>query len=161
MILCICKLTFHIVFEDYNDIKYFFPSRAIYIAIHILIHYFYLKLVFDCIEHYIEMDTFSIIRVGKQSFHRMLMKRVILYILIFTLFSIFIDFLLYQKISVLGLIITLCVEIILGICVVIMYKKLNTNIFVVTLILGIFIQGLLGFLIHYYDLSQILVLLFV
>ena len=62
IILLICSSTFHITFQDYNDIKYFFPSRTIFIAINILVNYFYLKISFNCIEQYIEIDTLSLIR---------------------------------------------------------------------------------------------------
>ena len=83
IILFICSSTFHISFQDYNDIKYFFPSRAIYIAINILINYFYLKISFNCIEQHIEMDIFSLIRVGRKEFNKMVVKRVISFVIIF------------------------------------------------------------------------------
>lgn len=148
MILLVCSFTFDILFEDYNDIKYFFPSRTIYIAINILINYFYLKISFDCIEQYIEIDTFSLIRVGKQEFNRMLIKRVITFIILFIIFSVCSDLILYKDVCITGLIFTLFIEIFLGIFMVVMYKKLSTNTFIVTLLICILVRGMISILMN-------------
>lgn len=144
IILIICSFTFHISFQDYNDIKYFFPNRAIYVAINILINYFYLKISFDCIEQYIEIDINSLIRVGKKEFNKILIKRVIIYAVLFIVLSICSDLILYQDICILGPIIIVFIEILLGIFMIIMYKKFSTNTFVVTLVISLFLRGLIS-----------------
>lgn len=146
IILFICSFTFHISFQDYNDIKYFFPSRAIYIAINILINYFYLKISFDCIDQYIEIDIFSLIRVGRKEFNKMLIKRVINFVVLFIVLSVCSDLILYKDICILGLIITVSIELFLGVFMIIMYKKLSTNTFVIALVICIFVRGAISLL---------------
>ena len=148
VILFACSYTFHISFQDYNDIKYFFPSRAIYIAINILINYFYLKISFDCIEQYIEIDLFSLIRVGKKEFNKMLIKRVVKFIVIFIVLSVCSDLILYNDICVLGLIETVAIELFLGVFMIIMYKKLSTNTFIIALMICISIRGAITLFYH-------------
>lgn len=146
IILFVCSFTFHISFQDYNDIKYFFPSRAIYIAINILINYFYLKISFDCIDQYIEIDIFSLIRVGRKEFNKMLIKRVINFVVLFIVLSVCSDLILYKDICILGLIITVSIELFLGVFMIIMYKKLSTNTFVIALVICIFVRGAISLL---------------
>lgn len=144
IILLVCSFTFHISFQDYNNIKYFFPSRAIYIAISILVNYFYLKISFDCIEQYIEIDTFSLIRIGKEEFNKLLIKRVIKTIILFIILSVCSDLILYKDVCIVGLIVTLFIEIFLGVFMIVIYKKLNTHTFIVTLLICILVKGIIS-----------------
>ena len=154
IILSVCSFTFHISFQDYNDIKYLFPSRAIYIAISILVNYFYLKISFDCIEQYIEMDTFSLIRIGKKEFNKILIKRVIKTIILFIILSVCSDLLLYKDVYFTGIIITLFIEIFLGVFMIVIYKKLNTNTFILTLLICILVRGIISIFINNNDIYR-------
>ena len=138
----ICKEVFHINFIDYADIKYFFPQRPIYIVFSHLVNYFYLKIVFDCIFQYIEIDTFTIIRMGRKKYHIMMFKRIVSTLVVFVLFSIFTDFLFYD-ICILGLIGTVFIEIVVGLCMSFFYKKLGTHTFMITFILIVFTKYLI------------------
>ncbi|WP_337513377.1 hypothetical protein, partial [Catenibacterium sp.] len=77
ILFLICKEVFYITFIDFADIKYFFPQRLIYIVFSLLVNYFYLKIVFDCIFQYIEIDTFTIIRMGRKKYHTTIFKRIV------------------------------------------------------------------------------------
>lgn len=103
ILFLICREVFHISFIDYADIKYFFPQRSIYIAFSLLVNYLYLKIVFDCIFQYIEIDIFSIIRMGRKKYHTMMFKRIVFTLVAFVFFSILTDFFFYD-ICILGLI---------------------------------------------------------
>lgn len=142
ILFLICRKVFHISFTDYNDIKYFFPQRSIYIVFSFLVNYFYLKIVFDCIFKYIEIDTFSIIRMGRKKYHIMMVKRIVYTIVVFVLFSILTDFF-FHDICILGLIETVCIEIVIGLCMSFFYKRLGTHTFMIAFILIMFSKYLI------------------
>lgn len=139
ILFLICREVFHI---DFIDIKYFFPQRPIYIVFSLLVNYFYLKIVFDCIFKYIEINTFSIIRMGRKKYHIMMFKRIVYTLIVFVLFSILTDFF-FHDICILGLIETVCVEIVIGLCMSLFYKRLGTHTFMVNLILIICVKYLM------------------
>ena len=140
ILFLICKEVFHI---DFIDIKYFFPLRPIYVVFSLLVNYFYLKIVFDCIFQYIEIDTFSIIRMGRRKYHIMMFKRILYTIIIFILFSTFTDLFFFHDICILGLIETVCIETVIGLWMSVFYKRLGTHTFMVNLILIIFVKYLM------------------
>ena len=140
ILFLICKEVFHI---DFIDIKYFFPLRPIYVVFSLLVNYLYLKIVFDCIFQYIEIDTFSIIRMGRRKYHIMMFKRIFYTILIFILFSIFTDLFFFHDICILGLLETVCIEIVIGLWMSVFYKRLGTYTFMVNLILIILVKYLM------------------
>lgn len=142
ILFLICKEVFHINFIDYADIKYFFPQRPIYIVFSLLVNYFYLKIVFDCIFRYIEIDTFSIIRMGRKKYHTMMLERIVYTLVVFVLFSILTDFF-FCDICILGLIGTVCIEIVVGLCMSLFYKRLGTHTFMITFILIVFTKYLI------------------
>lgn len=142
ILFLICKEVFHINFIDYADIKYFFPRRPIYIVFSLLVNYFYLKIVFDCIFQYIEIDTFSIIRMGRKKYHAMMFKRVMHTLVVFVLFSILTDFF-FLDICILGLIETVCIEIVIGLCMSIFHKRLGTHTFMIAFTLIMFTKYLI------------------
>ena len=137
----ICKEVFHISFNDYADIKYFFPQRPIYIVFSLLVNYFYLKIVFYCIFQYIEIDIFSIIRMGRKKYHTLMLERIVNTLVVFVFFSILTDFFFYD-ICILGLIGTVFIEIVVGLCMSLFYKRLGSHTFMITFILIIFIKYL-------------------
>ena len=139
ILFLICKEVFHI---DFIDIKYFFPQRTIYVVFAFLVNYFYLKIVFDCIFQYIEIDIFSIIRMGRKKYHTMMLKRIISTLIIFVLFSILTDFF-FLDICILGLIETVCIEIVIGLCMSFFYKRLGTHTFMIAFILIMFSKYLI------------------
>ena len=139
ILFLICKEVFHI---DFIDIKYFFPQRPIYIIFSLLVNYFYLKIVFDCIFQYIEIDTFSIIRMGRKKYHTMMFKRIISTLIAFVLFSVLTDFF-FHDICILGLIETICIEIVIGLCMSLYHKRLGTHTFMIAFILIMFIKYLI------------------
>ena len=139
ILFLICKEVFHI---DFIDIKYFFPQRPIYIVFSLLINYFYLKIVFDCIFQYIEIDTFSIIRMGRKKYHTMMFKRIISTLVVFVLFSILTD-LFFHDICILGLIETICIEIVIGLCMSLFHKRLGTHTFMIAFTLIMFSKYLI------------------
>lgn len=134
ILFLICREVFHISFTDYIDIKYFFPQRSIYIVFSLLVNYLYLKIVFDCIFQYIEIDIFSIIRMGRKKYHTMMFKRIVNTLVAFVFFSILTDFYFYD-ICILGLIGTICIEIGVGLCISFFYKKLGSHTFMIAFIL--------------------------
>lgn len=140
ILFLICKEVFHI---DFIDIKYFFPQRPIYIVFSLLVNYFYLKIVFDCIFQYMEIDTFSIIRMGKKKYHTMMFKRIMHTLISFVFFSIFTDLFCFHDICILGLIETVCIETVIGLWMSIFYKRLGTHTFMANLILIIFVKYLM------------------
>lgn len=142
ILFLICREVFHISFTDYIDIKYFFPQRSIYIAFSLLVNYLYLKIVFDCIFQYIEIDIFSIIRMGRKKYHAMMFKRIVFTLVAFVFFSILTEFFFYD-ICILGLIETVCIEIIIGLCMSLFYKRLGTHTFMIAFILIMFIKYLI------------------
>lgn len=142
ILFLICKEVFHITFIDYADIKYFFPQRPIYIVFSLPVNYFYLKIVFDCIFRYIEIDIFSVIRMGRKKYHTTMFKRIVDTLVVFVLFSILTDFFFYD-ICILGLIGTVFIEIVVGLCMSLFYKRLGTHTFMITFILIIFIKYLI------------------
>lgn len=139
ILFLICKEVFHI---DFIDIKYFFPQRPIYIVFSLLVNYFYLKIVFDCIFQYIEIDTFSIIRMGRKKYHTMMLKRIMNTLIVFVLFSILTDFF-FLDICILGLIETVCIEIVIGLCMSIFHKRLGTHTFMIAFTLIMFTKYLI------------------
>lgn len=142
ILFLICREVFHINFFDYADIKYFFPQRPIYIVFSLLVNYLYLKIVFDCIFQYIEIDIFSIIRMGRKKYHTMMFKRIVFTLVEFVFFSILTDFFLYD-IRILGLIGTVCIEIGVGLCMSFFYKKLGSHTFMIAFILIMFTKYLI------------------
>ena len=142
ILFLICKEVFYITFIDFADIKYFFPQRLIYIVFSLLVDYFYLKIVFDCIFQYIEIDTFTIIRMGRKKYHTTIFKRIVDTLVVFVLFSILTDFF-FCDICILGLIGTVCVEIVVGLCMSLLYKRLGTHTFMITFILIVFTKYLI------------------
>ena len=142
ILFLICTEVFHITFIDYVDIKYFFPQRPIYIVFSFLVNYFYLKIVFDCIFQYIEIDTFSIIRMGRKKYHTMMFKRIISTLIAFVLFSVLTDFF-FHDICILGLIETICIEIVIGLCMSLYHKRLGTHTFMIAFILIMFSKYLI------------------
>ena len=142
ILFLICKEVFHITFIDYADIKYFFPQRPIYIVFSLLVNYLYLKIVFDCIFQYIEIDTFTIIRMGRKKYHTTIFKRIVDTLVVFVLFSILTDFF-FCDICILGLIGTVCIEIVVGLCMSLLYKRLGTHTFMITFILIVFTKYLI------------------
>lgn len=142
ILFLICKEAFHINFIDYADIKYFIPQRPIYIVFSLLVNYLYLKIVFDCIFQYIEIDTFSIIRMGRKKYHTMIFKRIVDTLVVFALFSILTDFF-FHDICILGLIGTICIEIAVGLCMSFFYKRLGTHTFMIAFILIVFTKYLI------------------
>lgn len=142
ILFLICKEVFYINFIDFADIKYFFPQRPIYIVFSLLVNYFYLKIVFDCIFQYIEIDTFTIIRMGRKKYHTTIFKRIVDTLVVFVLFSILTDFF-FCDICILGLIGTVCIEIVVGLCMSLLYKRLGTHTFMITFILIVFTKYLI------------------
>lgn len=140
ILFLICREVFHI---DFIEIKYFFPKRPIYIVFSLLVNYFYLKIVFDCIFKYIEIDTFSIIRMGRKKYHIMMFKRILHTLVSFVLFSIFTDLFFFHDICILGLVETVCIEIVIGLWMSVFYKILGTHTFMVNLILIICVKYLM------------------
>lgn len=142
ILFLICKEVFYINFIDFSDIKYFFPQRPIYIVFSLLVNYFYLKIVFDCIFRYIEIGIFSVIRMGRKKYYTMMLERIVYTLVVFVLFSILTDFFFYD-ICILGLIGTVFIEIVVGLCMSLFYKRLGTHTFMITFILIIFIKYLI------------------
>ena len=142
ILFLICREVFHISFTDYIDIKYFFPQRSIYIVFSLLVNYLYLKIVFDCIVQYIEIDIFSIIRMGRKKYHTMMFKRIVNTLVAFVFFSILTDLFFYD-ICILGLIGTICIEIGVGLCISFFYKKLGSHTFMIAFILIMFTKYLI------------------
>ena len=142
ILFLICREVFHISFTDYIDIKYFFPQRSIYIVFSLLVNYLYLKIVFDCIFQYIEIDIFSIIRMGRKKYHTMMFKRIVNTLVAFVFFSILTDFYFYD-ICILGLIGTICIKIGVGLCISFFYKKLGSHTFMIAFILIMFTKYLI------------------
>ncbi len=142
ILFLICREVFHISFTDYIDIKYFFPQRSIYIVFSLLVNYLYIKIVFDCIVQYIEIDIFSIIRMGRKKYHTMMFKRIVNTLVAFVFFSILTDFYFYD-ICILGLIGTICIEIGVGLCISFFYKKLGSHTFMIAFILIMFTKYLI------------------
>ena len=142
ILFLICREVFHISFTDYIDIKYFFPQRSIYIVFSLLVNYLYLKIVFDCIFQYIEIDIFSIIRMGRKKYHTLMLERIVNTLVVFVFFSILTDFFFYD-ICILGLIGTICIEIGVGLCMSFFYKKLGSHTFMIAFILIMFTKYLI------------------
>ena len=142
ILFLICREVFHISFTDYIDIKYFFPQKSIYIVFSLLVNYLYLKIVFDCIVQYIEIDIFSIIRMGRKKYHIMMFKRIVFTLVAFVFFSILTDFF-FCDICILGLIGTVFIEIVVGLCMSLLYKRLGTHTFMITFILIVFTKYLI------------------
>ena len=140
ILFLICKEVFHI---DFIDIKYFFPQRPIYVVLSLLVNYFYLKIVFDCILQYIEIDTFSIIRMGRKKYHTMMFERIVYTLVVVILFSILTDFF-SHNICILGLIETVCIEIAIGLCMSFFYKRLGSHTFIIAFILIMFTKYLIS-----------------
>ena len=90
-----------------------------------------------------EIDKFSIIRMGRRKYHIMMFKRIFYIILIFILFSIFTDLFCFHDICILGLIETVCIETVIGLWMSVFYKRLGTHTFMVNLILIIFVKYLM------------------
>lgn len=72
----------------------------------------------------------------------MMFKRIVYTLIVFVLFSILTDFF-FHDICILGLIETVCVEMVIGLCMSLFYKRLGTHTFMVNLILIIFVKYLM------------------
>lgn len=90
-----------------------------------------------------EIDTFSIIRMGKKKYHTMMFKRIMHTLVSFVFFSIFTDLFCFHDICILGLIETVCIETVIGLWMSVFYKRLGTHTFMVNLILIIFVKYLM------------------
>lgn len=143
LILSLCKFVFEIQFNDFVEIKYLLPNRLIYIMISILVNYIYLKISFQCIEQYLETNIFSLIRIGKIKLNQLLLKRSCTYITVFSLFSILIDNILYQNISIYGLIFTIVIELMVSGFIVVSHKKLQSNVLMVSLLFCLLLKTIL------------------
>lgn len=73
----------------------------------------------------------------------MMFKRIFYTILIFILFSIFTDLFFFHDICILGLLETVCIEIVIGLWMSVFYKRLGTYTFMVNLILIILVKYLM------------------
>lgn len=135
-----CSSVFKISFTDYIDIKYLFPHNSIYIAISILLNYFYLKILFNCIESYIRMDILIISRIGKKTFNRKLIIHVFKCLMIFLLLSIIFDLFLYRKFYFEALLITIFLELVIGLFMIRTFKKLSSNLVLISLIIIIILR---------------------
>lgn len=143
-ILLVCTFVFKIQFSDFVEIKYVFPNRVIYIMISILINFIYLKISFQCIEQYLEINVFSLIRIGRKEFNKILLKRSCAYITVFSVLSIFIDYLLYQRYSIYGLTLTILVELIISVFIIFTHTKIHSNILLISLIFCLLIKAILN-----------------
>lgn len=134
-LLLISTLYFKIVFTDYILIKYLFPTRMIHIMISIVVNYYYVKIGYQCLEQYLEIDTLSIIRIGKKRFIVLLIKRIILYLSLFILFSLLVDLILFQKFYALGIVLNLVIVIIVNILMILFYNSVRTHYLPISLFL--------------------------
>lgn len=89
-----------------------------------------------------EIDTFTIIRMGRKKYHTTIFKRIVDTLVVFVLFSILTDFF-FCDICILGLIGTVCIEIVVGLCMSLLYKRLGTHTFMITFILIVFTKYLI------------------
>ena len=94
------------------------------------------------IFQYIEIDIFSIIRMGRKKYHTLMLERIVNTLVVFVFFSILTDFFFYD-ICILGLIGTVFIEIVVGLCMSLFYKRLGSHTFMITFILIIFIKYLI------------------
>ena len=90
-----------------------------------------------------EIDTFSIIRMGRKKYHTMMFKRIMHTLVSFVFFSIFTDLFCFHDICILGLIETVCIETVIGLWMSVLYKRLGTHTFMANLILIIFVKYLM------------------
>lgn len=140
MVLITCKIAYGLSYQDYIHIKYMFPDRAIFRMISILMNYLYMKEVFLCIEYYIEINTFLIIRIGRKAVNILLLKRVIKFVVIFLLYLVLIDFVLYQRSSIFGILITVAIAMLISVLMIVLHTKFRNKVFIVSLILCLLIK---------------------
>ena len=140
LLLVICKYALKIDTQDYALIRYFFPKRVIHIAIAIILNYFYLKIVFDCMRDDIEMETFINIRLGRKE----LLKSVGLYTVSFLAVSLVFDGLLYQKVYVSGLVFMLILELTAGAMLALGYRRLKSYTFMSVLVVVVIVRWVMS-----------------
>ncbi|MEG0960513.1 MAG: hypothetical protein RSE60_05455, partial [Erysipelotrichaceae bacterium] len=73
----------------------------------------------------------------------LLLKRSCTYITVFSLFSILIDNILYQNISIYGLIFTIVIELMVSGFIVVSHKKLQSNVLMVSLLFCLLLKTIL------------------
>ena len=78
----------------------------------------------------------------RKKYHTTMFVRIVYTLVVFVLFSILTDFFFYD-ICILGLIGTVFIEIVVGLCMSLFYKRLGTHTFMITFILIIFIKYLI------------------
>ena len=98
--------------------------------------------MFDCIFQYIEIDIFSIIRMGRKKYHTLMLERIVNTLVVFVFFSILTDFFFYD-ICILGLIGAVFIEIVVGLCMSLFYKRLGSHTFMITFIHIVFTKYLI------------------
>lgn len=80
--------------------------------------------------------------MGRKKYHTMMFKRIVYTLVVFVLFSILTDFFFYD-ICILGLIGTVFIEIVVGLCMSLFYKRLGTHTFMIAFILIMFTKYLI------------------
>ena len=144
LLLIICKYALKIDAQDYALIRYFFPKRVIHIALAIILNYFYLKIVFDCMRDDIEMETFIIIRLGRKELLKRLLKSIGLYTVSFLAVSLILDDLLYQKVYVPGLVFMLILELAAGAMLALGYRRLKSYTFMSVLVVAVIVRWVMS-----------------
>ena len=140
LITYICSYIFNVSFDDYIATKYFFPNKSIYIAISILLNYFYIKIIFNCIELYIRMNTLIVPRIGRNNFNKKLIIDIVKCFSIFLLLSIIFDFILYGRYYFKAILITTILEILIGLLMIKSFKRLRSNLVLISLIIIIILR---------------------
>ena len=80
--------------------------------------------------------------MGRKKYHTMMLKRIMNTLIVFVLFSILTDFF-FLDICILGLIETVCIETVVGLCMSFFHKKLGTHTFMIAFILIMFTKYLI------------------
>ncbi len=135
LISVICSIVLKISYNDYIDMKYLFPIRPIHIMISMIFNYIYLNIIYDCMKYFLEIDTFVLIRIKREAYYIMLLKKIIFYTISFLALLAITDFILYGVIYYPGLMITFIIEVIVGFFMIVMNKRLNNYLFVVSYLL--------------------------
>ncbi len=80
--------------------------------------------------------------MGRKKYHTTMFKKIVDTLVVFVLFSILTDFFFYD-ICILGLIGIVCIEIVVGLCMSLFYKRLGSHTFMITFILIVFTKYLI------------------
>lgn len=128
---------------EYIMIKYLFPRRVIFIMIAIMFNYLYTKLIFECMEKYLYINTFVIIRIGKKRLTYLVVRRIIFNIIIYTFFSLLLDILFFNRIFIYELIYGLILNIFIGFILIKSFKQFNNLNFILSFILMLLIKIIL------------------